>query len=92
MRESLARYLIESAPQTFPQVMIGTKLAHCEITTHLGSGGIGDVYHALDSKLGRSVAIKFLPEAFTTARRPFSWFVVTGTVMGTYSCYPPETG
>src|SRR5438105_2594674 len=44
--------------------MIGTKLAHYEITSHLGSGGFGDVYQATDSKLGRSVAIKLLPEAF----------------------------
>src|SRR5215475_3658705 len=44
--------------------MIGTKLAHYEITTHLGSGGMGDVYQATDTKLGRSVAIKLLPDAF----------------------------
>src|SRR5437867_3219433 len=44
--------------------MIGTKLAHFQITTHLGSGGMGDVYQATDSKLGRSVAVKLLPEAF----------------------------
>jgi serine/threonine protein kinase len=45
--------------------MIGTKLAHYEITSHLGTGGMGEVYQATDSKLGRSVAIKLLPEALS---------------------------
>jgi serine/threonine protein kinase len=34
--------------------MIGTKLAHYEITSHLGTGGMGEVYQATDSKLGRT--------------------------------------
>ena len=45
--------------------MIGKRLAHYEITRHLGTGGMGEVYQARDSKLGREVAIKLLPEAFT---------------------------
>jgi serine/threonine protein kinase len=44
--------------------MIGSKLSHYQILAHLGSGGFGDVYQATDTKLGRSVAIKLLPEAF----------------------------
>jgi serine/threonine protein kinase len=43
--------------------MIGSKLSHYDVTAHLGSGGFGDVYQATDTKLGRSVAIKLLPEA-----------------------------
>src|SRR3989304_5573448 len=48
----------------FNHTMIGSRLAHYDITAHLGSGGFGDVYQATDTKLGRCVAIKLLPEAF----------------------------
>jgi eukaryotic-like serine/threonine-protein kinase len=43
--------------------MLGTFIAHYEITAKLGHGGMGEVYRATDTKLDREVAIKVLPQA-----------------------------
>jgi len=46
------------------ELAIGSRLGPYEILSRIGAGGMGDVYRASDSKLGRSVAIKVLPPEF----------------------------
>jgi serine/threonine protein kinase len=44
----------------------GTKLGPYEINSPLGAGGMGEVYRAQDTRLGRRLAIKVLPDKFSS--------------------------
>ncbi len=43
----------------------GSRIGHYEVLGPLGAGGMGEVYRARDTKIGRDVALKVLPELFT---------------------------
>jgi len=53
---------------------IGTKLGRYEIRSKIGEGGMGEVYLAEDTRLGRKVAVKVLAEALTQNRDRLSRF------------------
>ena len=54
--------------------MIGQSINHYRVTAKLGEGGMGEVYRATDTQLGREVALQILPEKFVQDHQRMSRF------------------
>lgn len=63
----------------------GTKLGSFEVVGPLGAGGMGEVYRARDTRLGREVALKVLPSSLSTDRERLARFQREAQVLASFN-------
>ena len=61
----------------------GSRIGVFQLIDLIGCGGMGEVYRARDTKLGRDVAIKILPEAFAHDSERLARFTITPDLFAT---------
>jgi eukaryotic-like serine/threonine-protein kinase len=61
-----AEPLIEASTKPMKTPIAGSQIGAYQLLSPIGRGGMGEVHLALDTRLGRKVAVKLLPAAFTT--------------------------
>jgi hypothetical protein len=74
-----------SAAYVEPALLTGRRLGVYQVQERIGAGGMGEVYRARDTRLGRDVAIKILPAAFTADPERLARFEREARVLASFN-------
>src|SRR5262249_4808991 len=72
-------------PEAVMTLVVGARLGPYEIVSPLGAGGMGEVYRAHDTKLGRDVALKVLPESLANDPERLARFEREAHLLATFN-------